>query len=279
MAIELSTRPESNPTLLKRSFRLYIASFLQVIPLAFLLSIIVFVPEFFSWIFGRDVFAPNLSMDNFWGLFFNLVIVFVYLALLWRMRGVIYEAHERMKEDVREATRKYLRVVIAGLIVTFIYGLIAFTTMIIYSFLLEQRIFLDPSYFAMTIVSIISFVYAAVVTYLYFAFYFYLPLILTEDAGIITSLIESFILVYNNWWRVFLLQITPGITYLIVLILVRFIFHFNVNIFLLSPPGQISIGVYIFHIISLSLFIPWIAAILLLQLHDLEQRNEYKTTK
>lgn len=279
MAIELSTRPESNPTILKRSFRLYIASFLSVIPLAFLLAIIVFIPEIFSWIFNRELFSPAISMENFWSLFFNLIIVFVYLALLWRMRGVIYEAHERIKDDVQQATRKYLRVVIAGLIVTFIYGFIAFTTMFIYSLLLEQKVFLDPSYFAMSIVSIISFIYAAVVTYLYFAFYFYLPLILAEDAGIVTSLIASFMLVYHHWWRVFLLQITPGLTYLVLLIIIRFIFHYNVNIFFLSSPGEISIGVYIFHIITLTLFIPWIAAILLLQLNDLELRNDYKISK
>ncbi|HEX2548904.1 MAG TPA: hypothetical protein VHM20_03685 [Gammaproteobacteria bacterium] len=279
MDIELSTNPESNPTILKRSFRLYLASFIKVIPLAFLLSIIVFIPEIFSWIFDKQLFSPLISMDSFWSLFFNLIIVFVYMALLWRMQSVLYKVRDRLRDDVEQVTRKFLRVVVAGLIVTFILGSIAFFTMFIYSLIIEQKFFLEPTYFAMFIVSIVSFVYAALVTYLYFAFYFYLPLILTENAGIFTSLLRSFVIVYHNWWRVFLLQITPGLVFFVLLLAVRFIFHYNVNIFLLSSPGQISIGVYIFHIIMAALFIPWIAAILLLQLHDLELRYEYNIVK
>src|SRR5262245_56375244 len=126
--IELSSQPESNLAILGRSFRLYFASFIRIIPLALVLSVIVFIPEIFSSVFNQELFSPILSIESFWSLFFDLIIVFVFLAILWRMRGIIYEAHESIREDVEQASRKYLHVVIAGLIVTFILGLIAFTT-------------------------------------------------------------------------------------------------------------------------------------------------------
>lgn len=277
--LAISTQPESNLAILGRSIRLYFASFIRVIPLAFLLSVIVFIPEIFSSVFNQEIFSPLLSIESFWSLFFDLIIVFVYLAILWRMRGSVYEAHESVKEDVEQASRKYLRVVIAGVIVTFILGLIAFTTMTLYSVLFKMNIIMEPNYIGMVILSVISFIYAGIVTYLYFVFYFYMPLILMENAGIFASLITSFRLVYHHWWRVFFLQITPGLTFFVLLVVIRYVFNWQVNIFLIPGPEQNTFAVYALNIVVFALFIPWIAAILLLQLHDLELRKHYTIRK
>jgi hypothetical protein len=79
-------------------------------------------------------------------------------------------------------------------------------------------------------------------------------------------------LVWNHWWRVFSTQLTPWLFYLALLIAVKYVLHIDFHIYFTQKIDN-TLWVTIAHIAVFSLFIPWVAALLLVQLKDLELRK------
>jgi len=274
MTIKLATKPESNSEILARSFTLYRASILRIFPLSLLLAVVIFIPLIFAYALEKYLYNSIFSMQGFENFIFYFFEVFIFLAILWRMHGVMVNAHETVIEDAKIALHKIIRVIIAGLIVFIITSILAFLTLMLFKFLLTFNIW--NGLVGMTILSVVILIYMAFVLYISVGFYFYMPLILMENARIISALMRSFSLVFRNWWRVFLLQILPWITYAVILLLIGCFYAADVSDIFLAPiERHPPIGISLLSLFIFALMIPWGAALLLLQLHDLEVRKHY----
>ena len=103
-----------------------------------------------------------------------------------------------------------------------------------------------------------------------------MPLIAIENKGIVAALERSMRLAWNHWLRIFLMQMTPWFCYLIFLSILKFIFRINVHIYFTNTLVH-PLWTSVLQMIIFALFIPWVAAILLVQLKDLELRKHIVT--
>lgn len=111
-----------------------------------------------------------------------------------------------------------------------------------------------------------------VILYLSVMFIFFIPLIATENKGIFSSLQKSISLAWNHWWRVFSVQITPWLCYVILLIIIKYALNIDIHIYFIETTAP-SLKTSLLHIVIFALYIPWVAALLLVQLKDLELRK------
>jgi len=276
MSVTWATQPETYRQQIKRSLKLYKASFSHVIFLSLLLSLIAFVPRLLTLLIGQDIFlsVPFLNRPRLWLFLIDVTGLFVFTALLWRIRCVITEAHESILTDMKIAIRKLPLIVGAALIQSFLFFVIGVTAFV-YLYYFKQYDMITTMYHAnhMVVIPMIVFLFNSLVPiYLFFLFLFYLPLILTEDKGIFSAIKKSALLVWGNWWRTFWLQITPWMIYFLILVVVKRCFHLPIHIyFLIGEPS--SWGATLFHIMLFALFIPIVGSTLLVQLRDLELRK------
>lgn len=273
----LPLHPESNKKLLKHSLILYRASFFKVIFLSLILATIVFIPRLLSDALGYDIFMslPPFHPYRLYFVLVNFIGFIVFIAIIWRMNCVIRGVHEPLIQDFRVGVNKVWRVFIA----TIIQNAIVLAVLMIV-------IGLQILFFKMNMLSfqyVLGKLFTAVVfigqfiliLYVSTLFYFLTPLIALENKSILTSLERSVSLVWDHWWRVFSLQITPWLCYLILLMIVRKVLGVNIHIFFI-PQGPHSIITTVLNIFLFIFFIPWAAATLLVQLKDLELRKELK---
>lgn len=271
----LGKKPENYQQLVKRSLRLYRAAFIEVIPLAVLLAFIVFIPRLLSVVIGQEVFAylMPLSRGYFWVLAIDLVSLIIFIALLWRMHCVIKHIEEKPQEDYAKGVRKFLSSFVASVIQNII--ILALTLIcrgIALIFLEYHLVFTHYEYWiaVLLILELIAIIYMLVL------FVFYMPLIAIENKGILGSLARSMQLVWHFWFRTFLLQLTPWLCYLLLLLILKYGLGINFHIDFFDWTHH-SLAVTIANIIIFSLFIPWFAAMLLTQLNDLEIRKKSVT--
>lgn len=271
----LPSQPESYKKLIKRSLILYRASFSKVVLLTFLLSITVFIPRLISDTVGQEIFInlPPLSPHRLWMIAISLASLLFFIAILWHIHCVIRGVHEPLIEDFYVGMKKTLYVFVAAILLSailfiamaLIYGLII---------LLNQYHVLFASNAFGVVLTVIAIIGQTILTlYVFTLFFFYVPLIAIENKGIFTSLERSILLVWNHWWRTFSVQMTPWFYYFILLIIFRFVLNINIHIYFLEY-GSHPIWTTFLHIILFALFIPWVAALLLIQLNDLELRRE-----
>lgn len=269
-----STQPETAKQLFIRSLQLYRFAFSHVIILALILATASFIPRLLAIAIGQDVFAtlPTLSPQRLWLVLLDLVGLVFLTAILWRMQCLITGIHETIQNDISVALRKLPYIVVTVMIQSTIFLLILLTTITFYSYLQQQNLLVNPNAFTIMMVILPWFLQIMINIYIAISFLFYLPLILTENKGIISSLMESAHLVWGKWWRTLRIQITPWVFYLITLLLLKFGAGLNIHIYFFHPTAQ-SLPATVFHIIVFALFVPWIAATLLVQLRDLELRK------
>ena len=260
MKISLSTHPEKNNFLLIRSLKLYRYSIQNVFFLSLLISLFLFLPQL----------VIQQNYQQLWLLLTNLSILILFTALLWRIRCVVTDAHEKIRDDIKIALKKFPYILVATLLLT------AF--LFIFNFLIMGIIYLIATYNdpANAIVitwkdtlfaDILIALQTILVSYLCVAVYFYLPIIVIEHEGILPSLKKSIRLVWKNWWRTFTVQITPWIAYVICLFLLKYAIESLI-------PRNLTLSVFMCsEIILFAFFIPWIASLLMIQLHDLELRK------
>ncbi len=270
--ITLATTPQSNTRLLIRGLKLYIASFKHVIGLALLVALLMFIPQFIA--IGQKVsllkVAQMLQWYNLLFFFVDIAAVFVFIALLWRMRCIITNQHESIMDDFKVASTKILLIIGVGIIYTIIVGLVMFFLIM----LPAQNFLNNPTVWAINVALAFSFAYFCVIVYILYAFVFTLPLILTEDKGIFAALKKSFYLVWGNWWRVALLLIIPTLVYFIILSIIRNIFGVNLTIQYAEVYDYAALLVLAINILLVALVVPFEGALLLLQLRDLELRKQ-----
>lgn len=276
----LPSKPENYWGIIKRSLRLYRVSIAQVFSLSLLLSILAFLPRFISIFMGHDVFLNFTLFDpqRLWIILLNIVCMLVFIAMLWRIHCIIVGIHEPFLQDFRIGLKKVLYVFIANIIASFI---IVTITMTLYGleFLLVQYHLLFAVNTTSALITLIVFSGQLILTvYLLTLFVFLLPLIAIENEHIFTSIKRSVLLVWNHWWRTFSVQITPWLSYLILLVIIKFLLNVQIHIYFTRLDVQ-NIWPSILHVLLFAFFIPWVGAILLVQLNDLELRNEHALKK
>jgi hypothetical protein len=280
MQVALATQPESVCRLLLRSIKLYVKGLPKVFFFSLLLSIIVFIPRLVALVYGEEItINPSFittGIHALWGLLIEAGALFVFTSMLWRIRCVLYEEHESLFFDMKIAIKK-LPFIIAAAFIQAVFFTILTTIVIIFGFYLTQYqvntsdvLPFSHTFFAAILLAL-NFWF---LIYVYYLFIFYLPLILTEDKGIIGSLQQSMMLVWGKWWQTFLVLFVPWLAYIVVLVILRKMFNLDLHIYFIEPIIQSTWSAVIIHIFIFAIFVPWVASVLLIQLRDLELRKK-----
>jgi hypothetical protein len=278
MQVALATQPESMNRLISRSFKLYLKGLPRVFIFSLLLSLIVFFPRIYAQMASQELNASLIisGMQSLWLLLIEFGVLYVFTSMLWRVRCVLHQEHESIFADLKIAIKKLPLIIAAALIQAFILSSLAAVALIFGFYLTQnQTIFVDgvQSNWVFLAGLVLAFnVWVSI--YIYYLLIFYLPLILTEDKGIIAAIKQSIVLVWCNWWRTFLFLTFPWLCYVVCLIVIRNFFKLDLHIYFIEPIGHSNWFAIIAHIFIFAIFIPWIAAALLIQLRDLELRKK-----
>ncbi|VVC76899.1 hypothetical protein AQUSIP_22260 [Aquicella siphonis] len=270
----LPSKPGSYRKIIKTSIKLYRASFTRIILLSLLLSLTMFIPRILTIFIGEDWLfnLPPLSPHRLWILAVDLVVLTFFVGIIWRMHCVIRDKHEPLIEDISVGLKKLLYVVFATLIESAIVFSVMLTMVGIQLVLVKyQVLFYNHLLGGMITLAIFS-IQLLLITYISMLFIFLVPLIAIENRGVLGSLERSARLVWNHWWRVFSVQITPWLCYLALLIIIKYVLRINIHIYFVEPSTN-TIWTTLIHLIVFALYIPWFAATLLVQLKDLELRK------
>lgn len=271
MLMTLATSPQSNSRLLLRGLKLYAASIKQVIGLALLFSFIVYIPQVIAIYSGLNVFglARSLAFYNLFFFIVNFCALFVFTAMLWRMNCVMLNQHESILDDFIVASKKILLIAGASIISMLLISFLVY----IFVMLPAQNIVQAPSTVAINLGLIFLVLGFFISIYIIYLLIFYLPLILTENKGIMAALKKSFRLVRGHWWKVFLLLVTPYVVYWIFLWILQGVLHIDMSMNVAWNNAHKALWV-MFNVLFFALFVPFEGALLLLQLRDLEIRKQ-----
>lgn len=270
----LPTKPHSYHRIIRNSIHLYRASFSRIIFLSFLLSLTVFTPRILTIFFGENWLfnLPQLNPHRLWILAVDLLSLTFFVGIIWRMHCVIVSKHEPLLEDLSVGLKKLAYVFIATLLETAVVYAIALTIIGIQVVMVKYDI-LFYNHLLGAIVTVATFILQfLLITYISMLFIFFIPLIAIENRGVLGSLERSARLVWNHWWRVFTVQVTPWICYMGLLFIIRYALHVNIHIYFTAPVAS-TITTTLVQLILFTLYIPWFAATLLVQLKDLELRK------
>jgi len=273
----LPSQPSTYKQLVKTSLHLYRASFSRIILLSFLLAILVFIPRLLSAFIGDDV--ANLhpySPNRIWMFVVNLIGITFFIGIVWRMNCVIRGIHEPLIEDLTVGLKKVMYVFFASILQGIIVFAITMALFELQRFLIYYHVLFSDHLIGVAFVACIFVGQCILIVYVSTLFIFFIPLIAIENRGVIRSLERSILLVWNHWWRVFSVQLTPWICYTLLLFLIRCAFRISIHIDFVEH-GPYGIETTIAHTMIFALFIPWVAAILLTQLKDLELRKKMTT--
>lgn len=274
MEMLLPTHPENNWQLLRRSLRLYKLSFKKVLLLSILLSTTAFIPRLLSFVIGEDIITHMtlFSLNQLWMAIINLISFIFFIGIIWHMHCVIINKQEPLLEDFSVGFKKAINVFIASTLESLL--ILAMIAIIIASQLLAHQYFpwIAESGLSLLILGLIFLGELTLLLYVATLFIFVVPLIAIENKGILSALQRSVMLVWNHWWRTITLQATPWICFALILVFTRFILKINIHIYLVGEYSH-SLIISVFQLIIFALFIPWVAAVLLVQLQDLELRN------
>ena len=274
----LPSHPETYKQLIKRSLNLYRASFSNVILFSFLLSLIVFVPRFLSFIIGQDIFLhlPPLSPHRFWLAAVDLVGLLFFIAIIWHMFCVARGIREPLIDDLNKGAKKVLLVFCATILQSLIVYGVAAIIFGLQLLLFQYHLLFNKHPLSIFLTYFVLIGQSALIIYIGTLFIFLMPLIAIENNGILKSLERSILLVWNHWWRTFSLQLTPWMYYLLVLMFIKFILRIDIHIYFIEH-GVHPLWTIILNMVVFTLFVPWIAAVLLVQLKDLELRKQLHT--
>lgn len=270
----LATTPQSNGKLLTRGLKLYFSSFKQVYGLALLFSLIIFIPQFIAYYQGLNVInlTRSLALYNLLFFFAEFCAIFVFTALLWRIRCVVTNQHESIFDDFKIASQKIVLILGASLFY------LVFLVLIIFFFIwLPAKNFTGvPSSLTLNTAIVFLILYFIISIYVFYLLIFSLPLILTENKHIFAALSKSIFLVWGNWWKVFGLQIIPLLCYVFLIAIIQDIFNISLTIDMTVPFDFKIFFIMLFSIFFGALFVSFQGALLLLQLRDLEIRKQYE---
>lgn len=273
-------QPESYRQLVRRSLALYRICLLKTIKFALCFAFIIFIPRFIDALSGQESIIPGHLFNTY-----HLLLILIdfialpfFIAIIWHMHCESKRLHETAREDMQVGLKKVGQVFLAMIIQTlfilcFILAFLGFQHLVInYYLLFTQNLFTTSLLSAFFIIQFFA------VLYLQTLFVFLLPLIVIEKNDIITAIKNNIVLVWNHWWRVFSLQATPWVTYILILILIKWALGINIHVFLLSDQPH-SLGPTILNTIILAFWTPWVAATMLVQLRDLELRKKLQNNQ
>ena len=267
-----SVIPEQIHQQFNRSLKLYFKALSHVIFFALLFSIIVFIPRLTMLAFHQEMW-PNSILN--WNSLLLLVVdigaLILFTSMLWRIKCRITGRHESFFDDLMMAVKKIPQILIAVLIQVLVFVLINTLVMGFY-FLIKNHAVLTNQKPVYALIGGTFLLEAFALIYIYFLFFFYLALILTEDQTALSALKKSVMLVWKNWWRTFCVQLLPWVTYFIVLLIIAMVFDIEINIYFFQSVN-VSFLIVLLQILLFAVFIPWPAATMLVQLRDLELRK------
>lgn len=280
----LPTHPQSNFNLLRRSFVLYSASFGKVFLLALLIAILCFVPRLLTYLLGQNIFVNLNAQSRFnphliWATILDLIALIMFIAIFWRMHCIDRGFHEPFIEDFYVGLKKIFAVVVAAFIQSAILLVVSTITMGIIIFLYQNHYLsgqISTTGFAITV--ILFCLQFFLLLYVSTLFIFFIPLIAIENKGVLAALQRSMKLGWNHWWRILSLQFVPWFTYLFLLLIIRYPLHVNVRIFFVENNNPITLWEIILQIFLFAFILIWAAALLLVQLRDLELRKHITET-
>lgn len=270
----LAPNPRGYQALMAASFRLYRASFKRVILMSLVLAFIVLIPRFLSDIIGEDLIVtlPLLDPHRLWLMLVDFGAFLFFIAILWHMHCELVNKNEPFTDDLQMGVKKFFFAVIATAIACML-GLAA--TLIIYSFQLYHNQPLSLAgvgVIGQLGIGLLLFIQGLLTLYISLLFLFITPLIATEDSHILQAIAKSVLLSYRHPFRILFLQLTPWAFFTLILSIFS-TFGFNIHLFFMETTAH-TIGGTLVNLILLALFLPWIGALLLLQLHDLELRRK-----
>lgn len=267
----LAVKPQTYLQILKQSISIYRQSFLHVYWVSLIISLVVFIPRLILTFFDPHYFNSTQVFDAhmIWFFLSEIVGVFFFIILLWRMYSVLMGVDDKVREDLNIATHKIWPILGAVLLQVVIFLATAAILYFFYQFIFTERMYPKSA----TIALIALTLYILLEFYLIFLFVFYLLLIVIENKGIIASLKKSAQLVWGLWWRNFWILMTPFLCYTVFLIFIRYILAIDLPIYFIDSHPS-SKWIPIFYMFLFSLFIPWNAAILITQMRDLELRKK-----
>lgn len=276
----LPKHPMAYRQIITTSIKLYKKSFTKVILLSFLLAITVFIPRFLTILVGQDMYlqVSPLSPHRSWFILIDLVSLIFFIGILWHMHCLAVRKHEPLMEDVYVGLKKVIYVSIASLI----HSAIMFAVIAI---VFGMQILLHANDFSINFdlvtilwISILFFCQFLLIAYISTLFIFYLPIIAIEGLGVLKGLEKSVLLVWNHWWRTISVQATPWLCYALLLVILKFFFRIDIHIYFFDHQSH-PLWVSILNLIIFACFIPWVAAVLLVQLNDLELRRKQALLK
>lgn len=273
MELRLPSQPSDYKTLIKLSINLYKISFLKVILLSLLLSLIVFIPRLLFITIGEDFFIHHpFSPNIIWLILIDLAALILFIAIVWHMHCVTLSLREPLIIDFFVGIQKVFQVFIASMIQTaIIFAAISINYWI--QLLFFQQQFLFSAHFIVIFLTSIFFIMQYIlILYILTLFIFVLPIIATENKSILVSIKKSISLVWNHWWRVISLQAIPWLFYILLLVILNRLLGIGIHLYFTHSDSQ-TIFTTILNIILFAIYIPWVAALLLVQLNDLELRK------
>lgn len=270
----VTNAPSRNKKVISRGLILYRLAFSKVVLFSLLLSIVVFIPRLIADVIGHNFFTQLdiLSVHRLWMIAIDVAALIFFIAILWHMHCVLRDKHEPLVEDVATGLKYVWSVLLAALLqcaIMFAFSYIIAGVMIMMGYF---HILFSNSLPGIIFTTLAFFTQAFLLIYIATLFIFVIPLIAIERRGIIRAIEGSILLVWNHWWRVFSVQVTPWIFYCISLVLIKYLAHIDVHIYFTNKTGN-QLTSTIVNIIIFALFIPWVAANLLTQLKDLELRK------
>lgn len=266
----LLEKPQSYSELMKSSISLYLVSFKKIFGLVCLLTLTIFIPYFITDIYGTNIFLGSTfwNINQLWLIVFNIIGLFFLVAIFWRIYCVIRNVHEPLIQDFKVGLHK----VISIFIVLIIESAILFSIVLLilglqillhqYDILFKQNLLSLLITFAVFLGELILLIYISTL------FFFLVPMIAIEGSSILVALERSVLLVWNQWWRAFSVQVTPWIVYVIVISILQALFVYLPNF------SYERIFYRLIHMIFFFFFMPWVASLLMVQLHDLEIRKK-----
>lgn len=274
MPTTMTDSPQTLTQLIASSFKVYGRIVASTLVLVLLLAILGFVPRLFALLIGQNVFVelPYLSPYRLWLLVSDIFSLLIFTALLWSAYRALIKKPVSIGEAIAKAIQKFPHVIVAVLILWAMFFIISLTATALFALMNHQQILFGHSTTGILFTSLVFLIQVGLILFFIILFYFYLPIILLENKGVIQALGYSATLVWNQWWRVFALQIFPWVCFVICLFILKYFIQLPVHIYF-TAPEPLTLVSTIINLILFLIFIPWIVSILFVQFRDLEIRK------
>src|SRR3990167_414896 len=273
----LPSQPERYWQLMKRSLLLYRKSFFKTFLFALCFAVITFTPRYIAVSIGQESFIPGPFLNSYHLLllFIDIIALPFFIAIVWHMSCITRQVDEPAREDMMIGIHKVIKVFLAILIQAFLILCLAFSFVTLQRIYLQEYLQLIQHTIGALLLSMFFILQLFLLLYVQTLFVFLLPLIVIEKNSILNAIKNSILLVWNHWWRTFSFQATPWAIYLLILLTIKLIFGVNIHVFFIRDTHH-HILAALSNTLIFALWIPWVAATMLVQLRDLELRIKRK---